>query len=273
METKCCSRCDEIKENDKFIKKRNICKECSNKWAKKANEKRHISSLLDNVEKTCNVCNISKSISDLIKNRYLCKDCYNKKYRDKYKNDETYRLKIILKDKNKNKKVANEAQKKRYHSNPINKMFRIQRSRITIALNNKQKQSIEYLGCDAERYWDWMQYNFDEKFTFDNYGKEWHIDHVIPIHVFNLENYNDQMLSLNWRNTTPLSISENLKKGANIISSQIEQHYKKLVEYHKKNNIELPQIFIDLFAKHLVDGNPLKPSLPLTSGNNCEDLS
>ena len=42
METKCCSRCNENKEIDNFIKKRNICKECSNKWAKIASEKRHI---------------------------------------------------------------------------------------------------------------------------------------------------------------------------------------------------------------------------------------
>jgi hypothetical protein len=38
---------------------------------------------------------------------------------------------------------------------------------------------------------------------------------------------------------------------------------KKLLDYHKEKNIEMPQKYIDLFAKHLDAGNPLEPSLPL----------
>ena len=53
-------------------------------------------------------------------------------------------------------------------------------------------------------------------------------------------------------------VKENLSKNNKIIKSQIEQHYKKLTEYHIENKIEMPQLFIDLFAKHLVDGNSLK---------------
>jgi hypothetical protein len=61
----------------------------------------------------------------------------------------------------------------------------------------------------------------------------------------------------------PLASKENLSKNNKIIKTQIEQHYKHLIDYHTQNNIELPQKFIDLFAKHLVAGNPLEPSLPL----------
>ena len=48
-----------------------------------------------------------------------------------------------------------------------------------------------------------------------------------------------------------LSCEENFKKGDKIIKSQVEQHYTKLVEYHIENKLEMPQVFIDLFAKHL----------------------
>ena len=41
---------------------------------------------------------------------------------------------------------------------------------------------------------------------------------------------------------------------------QVEQHYKKLLEYHTKNNLDLPQVYIDLFAKYLVAGSPLEPN-------------
>jgi hypothetical protein len=246
--TKCCSRCKENKDCEKFIKKRNICKDCSNKWAKIARDTRHDLSFISNIEKICKICNETKNITDLIKNRYLCKDCNNKNYRDKYKKDEEFCLKVRLKDKNKNRKVSNEAQKKRYHSNPIEKFLKVQRSRIAIALKNKQKHTIEYLGCDAEQYYNWLQFNFNDTFKFDNYGKEWHIDHVIPLHNFNLENEQEQLLAFNWRNTMPLSVKENLKKGINIISLQIEQHLEKLKEYHLENKLDLPQVFIDLFA-------------------------
>jgi hypothetical protein len=46
----------------------------------------------------------------------------------------------------------------------------------------------------------------------------------------------------------PLSVKENLSKNNKIIKSQVEQHYKKLVEYHIENKLDLPQVFIDLFA-------------------------
>jgi len=96
----------------------------------------------------------------------------------------------------------------------------------------------------------------------ENHGKEWHIDHVIPISKFDLNNQEEQLLAFNWRNTMPLSSKENLSKNNKIIKEQIEMHYTKLVNYHLENKLELPQVYIDLFAKHLVDGNPLKQSLP-----------
>jgi hypothetical protein len=69
----------------------------------------------------------------------------------------------------------------------------------------------------------------------------------------------------------PLSPKENLSKNSKILVPQIEQHYKKLLDYHKENDMEIPQEFIDLFAKYLVAGNPLEPLLPLTYGNACEE--
>ena len=93
----------------------------------------------------------------------------------------------------------------------------------------------------------------------ENHGKEWHIDHVIPISKFDLSNESQQLLAFNWRNTMPLSCKENLSKNNKIITAQIENHYKKLVDYHIENKLDLPQVFINLFAKHLDAGSPLEP--------------
>jgi hypothetical protein len=74
-----------------------------------------------------------------------------------------------------------------------------------------------------------------------------------------LENIEEQMVAFNWRNTMPLSAKENLSKNNKILTSQIEQHLEKLKNYHLENKLDLPQVYIDLFAKHLVAGSPLEP--------------
>ena len=132
--------------------------------------------------------------------------------------------------------------------------------------------SVEYLGCSSDEYLYWIL-SVNNDYNLKNHGKEWHIDHVIPISKFDLSKESEQLLAFNWRNTMPLSSKENLSKNNKILVEQIKIHHKKLVEYHIENKLDLPQVFIDLFAKHLVDGDVLKLSLPLTYGNICEDLS
>jgi hypothetical protein len=67
------------------------------------------------------------------------------------------------------------------------------------------------------------------------------------------------MIAFNWRNTMPLSAKENLAKNAKILLPQIKEHQQKLQEYHQKNNMILPQKFVDLYAKYLEAGIPLEP--------------
>lgn len=159
----------------------------------------------------------------------------------------------------------------RNEKNKNNTIFKIKRtlnSRIRCCLKQKSERTIKYLDCNYDNYKNWLEFNFNNEFNLDNYGKAWQIDHVVPLSKFDLDKIEEQMIAFNWRNTMPLSVKENLKKNKKIINSQIEQHYQNL----KKYNIDLPQEFIDLFAKHLVDGNPSKPSLLLPCGNTLEDL-
>jgi uncharacterized protein (DUF983 family) len=281
---KSCSRCGKTKIETLFIPKRNICKECRNE---RSREKYKILEV-NNTEQVCNICNNTKLVNLFIKNRKICKDCNNNKRRNKYENDEEFRKKhiqqtcihkhnkVIERQKKKeeeigigNKKCSNCNSIKvincfRYNrlkckdcerDEPLDKLKRVIRSRIICALKNKQKHTVEYLGCSIDNYVKWLNYN-DNNFSLENRGKEWHIDHVIPLSKFNLENEEEQLIAFNWRNTMPLSPKENLSKNCKIIHSQVKHHYFNLLEYHTENNIELPQNFIDLFAKHLVAGSP-----------------
>ena len=300
---KSCSKCGENKNIDKFIANRNICKVCKNAQSKE----RYNSVIQENVSKECNVCIIVKPITYFIKSRNVCKDCNNAKRCLIYQNDENHRLKLIQLsiDYKRDKAIKKHMEKKliqdeigidnkkckycniiycktNFRNNrlkckdcekndPNDKFKRTVRTRIYNALKKKNKHTIEYLGCSSENYINWMLYNNDG-YTLENHGKEWHIDHVIPLSKFNLDDCEEQLIAFNWRNTTPLKSSENLSKNNKIISSQIERHIKQLLQYHALLKIELPQCFKDLFAKYLVAGSPLEPLLPLAYGNICKEL-
>ena len=244
--------------------------------------------------KTCSKCLIEKQDVYFYKRGKICCDCNNDKRREKYKNDEEHRKKliknatefkhkkVIVRQKireqeqnqigidNKKCKYCNEIKiKERFRHNrlkckdcerdePTEKFKRYIRTRIYNCLRykNKTKHSVEYLGCSSDEYFKWI-FKYNNNFNLDNHGKDWHIDHVIPLSKFDLNNEEQQLIAFNWRNTMPLSCNENLKKNNKIIQSQVEEHYKKLVEYHIEKTLDLPQIYIDLFAKHLdVRGNP-----------------
>ena len=136
---------------------------------------------------------------------------------------------------------------------PTEKFKRNIRTRIynSLRYKNKTKHSVEYLGCSSNEYFNWI-FKYNNNYNLDNYGAEWHIDHVIPLSKFDLNVLEQQIIAFNWRNTMPLSCIENLSKNNKILQSQVDTHYKKLVEYHLENKLDLPQVYIDLFAKHLV---------------------
>lgn len=281
---KTCSRCDETKDFALFIKKRNICKACANTRKKEI----YNSIIIDvNSTKECTLCEGTKLISSFVKRRTICCECNNNLRRIKYENDEQHRLKLIqMASTFKHKKVVEKQLAKleeigednkrcsscsqikpkcnfRYNrlkcrncerDEPLDKFKRIIRGRIHSALSKgkgKSMNTINYLGTSSKDYLQWILHN-EKNYTLENRGKIWHIDHVIPLSRFNLDNEQEQMVAFNWRNTMPLVAKENLSKNNKIISSQIEHHYKHLLDYHKEKNIEMPQVFIDLFAKHLV---------------------
>jgi len=241
---------------------------------------------------TCNHCGLV-GVKELFltTSRSRCKACNNLKRRTKYKSNESHRRKLILvatefKQKRSNerrikkeleighgnKKCSNchlikPSQKFRFNrlkckdcerDDPLSKLIRKVRSRIWSSLvGKKEKHTIEYLGCNCAFYLSWMS-SYSNEYTIENHGKDWHIDHVIPLSKFDLSDNSQQLLAFNWRNTMPLSVKENLSKNNKIISGQIEKHVEKLHIYHNENGIEFPTVFIELFAKHLVAGTPLE---------------
>ena len=246
----------------------------------------------------CSICHISNELYRMNEGTDICKICFNNlKRREKYKNNIEFREKAIKdatefkqkkkaeRDKIKEAKIKEleeeigeentickyckkVKEKTRFRHNrlkckdcerddPKEKFNRNIRSRIYIALKNKTEHTIKYLGCSTSEYIKWIGYHIED-FTLEDFGKKWHVDHVIPLSRFDLEDDDEVFIAFNWRNTMPLSVKENLTKNNKILPQQIKKHVKTLKKYHKENNIELPQKFTKLYAKHLEAGNPLE---------------
>jgi len=286
---KCCSKCHETKPIDDFPKTRRVCKECRHKLEtikyqkSKAKYEEEIKTI---TEKECSKCHETKPISSFPKCKKFCNDCNNEYRRKRYQENSEHRSKKLQSDSVYCKKKRAERRKRKEEEigignkkcktclqikpsekfrhnrlkcrdcerdNPKQKFNRAVRCRIYLNLKSKSEHTIDYLGCNYEEYHDWI---FDHNYNLDN-RSDWHIDHVIPLSSFNLDNKEEQLVAFNWRNTSPLSSKENLAKNNRINKAQLEQHWNRLVEYHKKKNMEIPQVFVELFwQRNQIAGTP-----------------
>lgn len=100
---------------------------------------------------------------------------------------------------------------------PIGHLVSIVRCQVYNALkNNKKMRSQEYLGCTIEEFKEHIESCFAPDMSWDNYGKEWHIDHIVPIKY--KENGVNPSLEevakrLHYMNTKPMWASENMSKS------------------------------------------------------------
>lgn len=83
--------------------------------------------------------------------------------------------------------------------------------------HDKSKSTIQYLGCDIEDFKLHIEGQFKPGMTWDNYGKEWHIDHIIPLKYPNPDGTPptlEQVIErLDFTNCQPMWAHENVVKG------------------------------------------------------------
>jgi hypothetical protein len=77
----------------------------------------------------------------------------------------------------------------------------------------KSAKTLELVGCTVEDLRLFLEAEFVEGMTWDNYG-EWHIDHMRPCASFNLEDPDEQKKCFHWTNLQPLWAQDNIRKGA-----------------------------------------------------------
>jgi hypothetical protein len=191
----------------------------------------------------CKYCELSKSIDEfdkykgktgniLIRNR--CIDC-RKKYDIEYHKQNKEKKSQYTKN---NREKINERRKKRFEQDSNYKIIEYTRARIRDALKNNAKKTKtktkELLGCSIDELKLFLEYQFDKNMSWDNHGKYWSIDHVIPCASFDMSNIDEQKKCFHWTNLQPLSIKLNRQKS-NIYDAKIIYEHACLVNTYKNS--------------------------------------
>ena len=139
----------------------------------------------------------------------------------KYKKE--YKQRPDVKERN-NMKQMND-----YHNNIIKRFRQTLSSSLNHKLNFflkgcefKEKNTMEYLGCSMDEFIKYIESQFEEEMTWENYGRIenvrcWHLDHKVP--AFYKENKDDEITMdiiikrSHYSNFQPMWEDENMSKG------------------------------------------------------------
>jgi hypothetical protein len=199
-------------------------------------------------EKVCTECGVSKTLDKFGVRNYTnystrrsdCKQCnceYSRKRRIE-KKDQIRESNNLYNQKNREKvRDLNNANYAKYRKDPLKRIIYSNRSRISKMLKEKSldktNSTVGFIGCALSFLREWLEYQFNSKMNWDNYGSIWHIDHVYPCNKFNGSNNH----CFHWTNLRPLEASKNMSKGDKIIPFELVKQEIKVNYYKKLKNI------------------------------------
>lgn len=132
------------------------------------------------------------------------------------------KLKIKTKQKEYNKKYPHIRREylRKYFSSRLKydnnfKLGIYMRNRIRLALkrNTKHGHTINLLGCTIIDLKTHLENQFKPGMSWNNYGRRWHVDHIKPCSLFNLDIDEEQCKCFHYTNLQPLWAEENIRKN------------------------------------------------------------
>ena len=151
---------------------------------------------------------------------------YNKKYKEDYYLDQE--------NKKRRNKIKREWEKKYKDDNPSYKVIKSHYSRVNQLIRNpKSVKTMKLLGCNKKTFIKHIKDQFEDGMTFENYGKIWHIDHIIPLGEFYdlANNIQEQKIAFNYKNQRPLFKNDNLSRPKPRKSKKPITKLKKIKQY------------------------------------------
>lgn len=158
-----------------------------------------------------------------------------------------------------NKDKINETRRKYLKKKMKDPLERLKRSMKTLLLAKikKHHSSTTYFGTNVDFILKWLEFNFDEEMSWDNYGTCWQIDHTIPVNSWDVSKHDEAMMCFNWKNLMPLNASMNLRKATHLQPIRVFYQEQRLRKFHKEQELTEP---IDEYLSSY--GKKLKSLLP-----------
>ncbi len=118
-----------------------------------------------------------------------------------------------------NREKNQERERKRYKEDTHFRISIVLRKRLYMALrkNAKKGSAIKLLGCSIEEFMKYFETLFQDGMSWENHGK-WHIDHIIPLAAFDLEDPVQLANACHYTNLQPLWAKDNIIKSDKILS-------------------------------------------------------
>lgn len=79
---------------------------------------------------------------------------------------------------------------------------------------NKVFSSTKLLGCNLDFFRKHIESQFSSKMNWGNYGRVWHLDHIIPCAKFDLTKDNELRKCFHYNNYRPLLAKKNIRDNA-----------------------------------------------------------
>jgi len=217
---KICSKCGELKNLiefrlEKFYKdgRRTFCKACMKKYE----QQRYIKNKEKKLEfgRQWRI----KNPEYRAKNIKKCLE-YSRKYYAKHpKQRHEYYQQWKIKYPEKYKKNYDTANAKKM-STPKGKLNNSIRCNIRQSLKGSKngRHWEDLVGYTVDQLKRYLEKRFKTGMTWENYGTYWHVDHKIPIAVFNFEKPEDLDFKRCWtlKNLQPMEAGKNISKGAKL---------------------------------------------------------
>jgi hypothetical protein len=219
-----CRVCNIDKEISLMVKHKNdrICKSCNSIIRKaKYNYKTRSWSIKEDY-KICRECNNELSIDNFCKHKggkygvdSICKPCAVLT-----NNTLEGRIRAIEWSKN-NKDIVNKRaiarDKFKVKTDPEYRIKKYLRIRFWEVINKnkstKSKSILNIMGCTVQEYRNNLESQFKPEMTWENHGKIWEIDHIIPLSLFNLTKEEEQKKGFHHSNTQPLFKTTKIAKS------------------------------------------------------------
>ena len=162
---------------------------------------------------------------------------YNKVYKEEHKEEvDEYNRVYNIENREEIQQRQTKQQRERRKKDPefkLSKSIRRDFYSFVIGVNSnpKIKDMEKIIGCNHSHLICWIEHQFTENMSWNNYGNVWHIDHVLLCSMFNMLVNEECNTCFAWENTRPLYALLNLKRKKftihDLLFQEIRMHYFK----------------------------------------------